>query len=166
MKSKIFILFLIFLAVLMALFPGYSEPKSLVENMSFQKSSNFFFTFEVTSYPLRVEIIPFEEKNITVGLVADPWNLNFGIIPLSGYGRRQVVISNFEKSRVRVYFKVYGEIKPFVSFSKDNFILYSNQSETIVVFLNTSKVSRIGNYSGQIDVIVRKPNLSFLESLV
>ncbi|MFH8120342.1 MAG: hypothetical protein QXS37_06075 [Candidatus Aenigmatarchaeota archaeon] len=165
MKSKIFILILIFLAVLMALFPGYSEPKSLVENMSFQKSSNFFFTFEVTSYPSKVEIIPFEQ-NITVGLVADPWNLNFGIIPLPGYGRRQVVVSNFEKSRVRVYFKVYGEIKPFVRFSKENFILYPNQSETIIAFLNTSKASRVGNYSGQIDVIVKKPNFAFLESLV
>jgi hypothetical protein len=162
MRNKILIIPII-LAVLMALFPGYSEPKSFVQNMTYRKNSNLLFTYEVTSYPSSVEIIKQEEEKIKIGLVADYWNLNFGIIPTGGsYGRRQVVISNFENYQVRVYFKVYGNIKPLISFSKDNFVLLPRQTETITVFLNTTKDTPIGNYSGQIDVIVKKPNFSFI----
>ncbi len=162
MKNKILIIPII-LAVFMALFPGYSEPKNLVKNMTYEKNSNLFFTYEITSYPSNVEIILPEEEKIKIGLVADYWNLNFGIIPTGGsYGRRQVMVSNFENSQVRVYFKVYGNISPLVGFSKDNFVLLPGQTETITVFLNTTKDTPLGNYSGQIDVIVKKPNFSFI----
>lgn len=166
MKNKGLIFILIVAIAILVLFSGYSEPKKFVENMTYEKTSDLLFTYEITRYPSKVEIIPFEEKNITVGLVADPWNLNFGVIPLGGYGRRQIQISNFEDYKVRVYFKVYGQIKPLIKFSKDNFILSPKQSETVIVFLNTSKDIRVGNYSGQIDVIVKKPNFDFLYNLI
>ncbi|MGC8812219.1 MAG: hypothetical protein ACP5O8_01370 [Candidatus Aenigmatarchaeota archaeon] len=162
MRNKLLIIPII-LAILMAFFPGYSEPKKFVENMTYEKTSSLLFTYEVTSYPSKVEIILPEEEKIRIGLVADFWNLNFGIIPTGGsYGRRQVSISNFENTQVRVYFKVYGSIRPLVGFSKNDFVLLPGQAETVTVFLNTTKETIPGNYSGQIDVIVKKPNFSFI----
>ncbi|MEM7825823.1 MAG: hypothetical protein QW412_03120 [Candidatus Aenigmatarchaeota archaeon] len=162
MRNKLLILVLI-LIVFIILFLGKPEPKNFVENMTYEKTSDLFFTYEITKYPSNVEIIPQEEKKIKVGLVVDYWNLNFGIIPTGGsYGRRQVMISNSEKEKVRVYFKVYGSIKPLISFSKENFILLPGQNETITVFLNTTKETKPGNYSGQIDVIIKKSKFSFI----
>jgi len=163
-KKIIFILILIIITIVLVGWDHFSTPKQFVSNQTFVKNSDPFFSYEVTKYPSNVEIISSQhkEQKMTIGIVTDPWNLNFGIIPIGSHGTRHITISNSEKNKVRVSFKVYGTIKPLISFNKNNFILLPNESIYVDISLNTTERMRPGNYTGEINVIIKKPNLNFL----
>jgi hypothetical protein len=142
----------------------FSTPKEFVTNETFVKQSGLLFDYEITKYPSNVEIILPQEQKLTIGFVVDPWNLNFGIIPTGGsYGTRHVIITNYEENKAKIELKAYGTIRPLVSFSKNNFVLGSKESATVDVFLNTTNSTQPGNYTGEIDIVTKKPKHPFLE---
>ena len=152
-----FLLFYVFLPV------GPPEPKEFVENRTFVEYSDLFFDYEITRYPSSVEIVPIlaEEESVLIGFVVDPWNLNFGIVPTNGSSsRRSVEVTNLNEMPARISFNVFGNILPLVSFSNNSFILYKNEKMTIDVKLSTA--NEVGNYSGEIDVIARRPKYDFI----
>jgi len=163
--KKIIIIFIICMVpiIFVDLYP-FPEPSQFVSNETFVKNSNPFFTYEVTKYPSKVEIITpqYEEGRLQIGFVVDKWNLNFGIIPLGNNEKRHLTIVNSEKNKVRVNLKVYGDINPLISFNENNFILSPNNSTYIDILLNTTEKTKPGNYTGEIDIIVKKSNLNFL----
>ncbi len=160
--SLALIVLLILLGIAIWYYP--SGPRQFVSNQTFEKYSDPFFDYEITRYPSNVEIIlPQSKEKLTIGFVTDPWNINFGIIPVGSYGTRHLTITNSEKNKVRVNMKVYGNIKPLISFNKNNFILSPNGSVYIDVFLNTTEKTQPGNYTGEIDVMVKKPKFDFLD---
>lgn len=169
MKIKNFLLVLIIALFLIAL-PARiqeTEPEEFVENMTFTTYSDLFFDYEITRYPTGVEITPskFLEKESVIGVVIDPWNLKFGIVPTGGsFVRRYVELTNVMERAGKVSFKVYGNIKPLVSFSKNDFILHENENSTVTVFLSATNVT--GNFSGEIDVIAQKPKYDFLYKIL
>jgi len=86
-------------------------------------NSGLFFTYEATRYPSNVNITEPIEGNITIGVVVDPWNLNFGMIPTGGnFGKRILILTNQQEKNVRVSLKAYGNIKPMVEFEKNDFL--------------------------------------------
>jgi hypothetical protein len=160
-KKIIFILFLVIITLIVVFGWSYfSTPKQFVSNQTVVKNSDLFFSYEITKYPSNVEIIPaqYEKQKLKIGIVTDKWNLNFGIIPVSGRETRHLDISNHEKNDFRVNLNVYGNIKQMISFSKNDFILPPNKSISINIFLNTTEKTIPGNYTGEIDVIIKKPN--------
>lgn len=163
-KNYFLVLITFFIALAFIFYVKTTSPKQFVSNQTFVKYSDLFFSYEITKYPSSVEIVSpqFKEKKLTIGLVTDPWNLNFGIIPIGSYGTRHLNISNSEKNKVIVNFNVYGNIKHLISFSKNNFVLNPNESIYIDVFLNTTSSTKVGNYTGEIDVIIKKPNFDSL----
>lgn len=167
-KKLGFIFILIIITIVFVGWDYFSTPKQFVQNQTFAKSSDPFFSYEITKYPSNVEIIPaqYEEQKLKIGFVTDTWNLNFGIIPVTGRGARHLKISNSEKIRVKANFKVYGDINSLISFNKNDFILSPNESVPIDIFLNTTEKTRPRNYTGEIDVIIKKPNFDFLYPFV
>jgi hypothetical protein len=163
-KWVIIALMMIFLVLFLKYRPSSVE---LVENRTFVTYSDLFFSYEITKYPSSVEIVeakPAQEK-LTIGLTVDPWNLNFGIIPEGkNFGTRFISLSNLKEKDAKVSFKVYGNISPFVKFSNNNFLLHPNESLTIKVNFY-AEGAKIGNYSGEIDVIVQRPKYDFLYNL-
>ena len=125
------------------------------------------FKYEITRYPSGAEVVaaqPVEEK-ITVGVVVDPWNLHFGVIPAGdNFGTRFIDLTNLRERGAKISLKVYGNISPFVEFSKNDFILHKNENVTVAVNFY-AKSAKIGNYSGEIDVIVQRPRYDFLYAL-
>jgi len=144
----------------------YFYPREFVKNQTFEIYENPFFIFEKARYPSNVEIVEKGEEGMLLGFVTDPWNLNFGIIPLGGYGTRSITLFNSESSKVKVKLKAYGEIKDLVRFEKNDFILKPNEKVNVNIFLNTTNSTRIGNYTGEIDVIIKKPRFNFFEILL
>jgi hypothetical protein len=155
-KKIIFILFFVLVPIIVVW--GYSpEPKQFVINQTFDTYSNPFFNYEITKYPSNVEIISESKgQKLTIGFVTDPWNLNFGILYPGSYEKRHLSISNNENNKVRVNFKVYGTVKPLISFNKNDFILLPKETVYIDIFLNTTDKTIPGNYTGEIDVKVKK----------
>jgi hypothetical protein len=162
--SIIFILLVVFLFVNREPPP----PREFVTNRTSETFESFLIKYEITKYPTSVNIV-YPEKNISVGLIGDPWNLNFGRVPagkiITGI-RRFILLTNNAKENVKIKFKVYGNISPLVSFSKNDFILKPNQNLTIDVILHVSENVPVGNYSGEIDVIILKPKYNFVKFLL
>ena len=169
MKERISLLLVVVGLLVILLFSsifsfGPPEPKEFVKNMTFSNHSDLFYNYEINKYPSSVEIrLPKPEKeNITLGFVIDPWNLNFGIVPANGsYVKRSIELANVKGGATRISFNVFGDIIPLVSFSDNDFILNRGERVTIDVYLFTKNM-KPGNYSGEIDVVARKPKYDFI----
>ena len=149
--------FLVFILILNNLNSPYREPKTFVVNRTTEKKSDLLFNYEITKYPSNVEIVDLKSKNDsnTVGISADIWNLNFGIIPLGGsWGQRSFILRNKGKVESRVDLTTFGNISDMVSFEENNFLL-TDENKTVNVFLNTTSDTIPGNYTGEIDVIIK-----------
>ncbi|MEM5879268.1 MAG: hypothetical protein QXK48_03925 [Candidatus Aenigmatarchaeota archaeon] len=163
-KIKFMVAFFATLALLFILSGYQPGPKEFVTNRTFETRSDFFFNYEIIRYPSSVSVSstgPTEEK-LKIGVVVDPWNLNFGIIPVGkNFGTRFIDLENPTDKDVKINFKVYGNISPFVNFTKNDFILHKKEKITIEVKFYAEQ-AKIGNYSGEIDVIIQKPKYDFL----
>lgn len=164
-RSKLFlIIVLAFLFVVLIGIRGPLGPETFVENRTVDIWSNLLFDYEITRYPSSVDIttpVP-EDENITVGFVVDPWNLKFGLVPGNGsYVKRNVVLTNLDERETRVSLNSYGNISELVHFSKNDFILQMGENVSVDVYLFTNNTD-FGNYSGEIDVVAKKPIYSFI----
>ena len=153
----VIIIFLFFIATLEP-----PEPKEIIINKTFLNYSNLFFNYKIIRYPTNVEIVSPLESNLIIGIVSDPWNLNFGVIPGNGsYVTRYAGITNLKEKFNKIKLKAYGNITPLVNFNKNNFVLEENTSTAVEVNL-FSNYTAFGNYSGEIDVIIKVPKYNFL----
>lgn len=142
-----------------------AQPKELVSEQTISNYSNLLFDYKIMSYPTGAEIVPYTGDNIDIGIVSDPWNIKFGIIPGNGsYGKRYISIKNSKGVPSRIELRAYGNISPLINFSANDFVLNQNQSSAIEVSLYTDSAG-FGNYSGEIDVISKTPKYGFLGAL-
>jgi hypothetical protein len=167
MKNRV-VIALVLVAIVILLFiltRDPSEPKDLIRNTTALNYSNIFFNYKVIRYPTDVEITP-PESNMNVGVVTDPWNLDFGNLPGNGsYVKRYIGISNLKESYNRITIKPYGNITSLLNFSKNDFTLKENESVAVEVDMYTDS-AKFGNYSGEIDVIIKVPKYNFLRMLL
>lgn len=141
------------------------EPKDFVIDKVVLNYSNAFFNYKTVRYPTSVSIVPSQEENFDIGFVTDPWNLKFGVAPGNGsYIKRFINVKNLNEGYNKISLKVYGNITPLVNFSKNNFILNENESTVVEVGLYTES-AKIGNYTGEIDIIIKTPKYDFLKTL-
>ncbi len=162
--EKIFLIISFFIIIFSFVFSNLQEPpepKEFVKNKTIANYSTLFFSYKVIRYPTSIEIKPIKE-NTTIGFAIDPRNLNFGIIPCNGsFVKRSIELFNPERKNVEIILKSYGNISPLVFFSKNNFILHPEERVNIDVFLFSNNTLP-GNYSGEIDLIVKKLIYNFL----
>lgn len=168
-KKFLLLVFILLIAVLIFAFLKPSvkqEPNEFVKNMTTQSSEDLFFVYQTIKYPSNVEIIQFspEEQGTTIGLVADPWNLNFGIVPNGGNaGRRFLVLTNLQDSDAKIEFNTFGNISSMVSFNKNNFILHKGEEVKVDIILTTTDMTQPGNYTGEIDIIIKRSKYNFIK---
>jgi hypothetical protein len=166
-RKIVFIILLIILGMLIANVSIYQQqPKELAVDKSFVTYSDLLFNYEITKYPSGAEISVTEplQERLTVGVVVDPWNLKFGVIPAgNNFGTRFIDLSNLKEKEVKVSFKVYGNITPFVKFDENDFMLQPKENITVKVNFYTAS-AEVGNYSGEIDVIIQRPQYDFVYS--
>jgi len=166
LKKEITIFSIIMIIFLFIVFSEPSEPKELVsEDKAILNYSSLLFDYKIIRYPTSVEIISSEEENINLGFVTDPWNLKFGTVPGNGSSvNRYINVKNLRESYSKIRLKAYGNITPLVNFSRSDFVLNENESIAIEVTLYTDS-AEFGNYSGEIDVIIKIPKHDLLKIL-
>ena len=163
LKKEITIAIVILIIFLFIATLDPSGPTELVNEKNISNYSNLFFDYKIIRYPTSAEIIPATEENINLGIVTDPWNIKFGVIPGNGsYVKRYINIKNTNGNYSKIKLKVYGNITPLVNFSKNDFVLNENESVAVEVNLYTES-AEFGNYSGEIDVIIKAPKYDFLK---
>ena len=157
LKKEITIAIVILIIFLFIATLDPSGPTELANEKTIANYSNLFFDYKIIRYPTNAEIVPATEENINLGIVTDPWNIKFGIIPGNGSSvKRYINIKNINGNYSKIKLKVYGNITPLVNFSKNDFILNGNESVAVEVNLYTES-AEFGNYSGEIDVTIKAP---------
>ncbi len=166
MKKKLLIILLVILIFFLFILtiPGNEVKTNFVKNITSEKDQDLFFLYDISMYPSNVNIIKLKNKeNITVGLVGDIWNLNFGHVPIGVESRRFINLANNKEENFRVTIKVYGNISPMINFDKNDFILHKGEEVKITVLLNSTLSPGAGNFTGEIDIISKKAKFPFLE---
>lgn len=149
------------------LYYGFDVKKDFVKNMTTEKNVGLFFEYETVKYPSNVEIIKLENKsNITLGMTNDPWNLNFGVIPVGIESQRFVNIANKNEEIYKVEIHVYGNISPMVSFDKNNFILRKGDEVKVTVLLNSTLSKETGKFMGEIDIVSIRVRIPFFNVIL
>ena len=164
LKKEIIIVAIILIIFLFIVNQEPNEPKEFVNVKTVLNYSNVFFNYKIIRYPSSVEIIQ-PQENVNLGIATDPWNLNFGTIPGNGsYVSRYISVTNLKEKYNKIKLKPYGNITNLLNFSKSDFSLNENESIAVGITLNTGS-TEIGNYSGEIDVIIKVPKYDFLRVL-
>jgi len=148
----------------------YNEIKGredFVNNMTTEKNDGLFFVYETVRCPSNVEIIKLENKsNITLGMTNDPWNLNFGVIPVGIESRRFINLANKNEEIFKVEIHAYGNISPIVSFDRNNFILHKGEEMKVTTLLNSSLSNGTGKFMGEIDIFSRRAKIPFFNVIL
>lgn len=161
------IVLLLIFAIVYAFSAPYSAPSQFVENQTVTSEETMFFTYEISRYPTKVEISNITEKNISIGFSLEPWNLNFGIVPTGGsMGNRFINLENTADRASKIKLVAYGNIADMVTFSDNDFLISKNAPKPVKITLETKKDTPLGNYSGEIDIIVKKPKYDFAGKLL
>lgn len=163
--KAIFGLALVLLVLIMIAYAsiGPTEPANYVNNKTYSNFSNLIYSYEILRYPSSVEIVDFDKlkENMTLGFATDSWNINFGSIPGNGtFVERKVEFSNKKDSPTKVDLKSYGNITPLIHFSQSSFILEPGEKVSVGIYLFSNNTD-FGNYSGEVDVIVKKAIYNF-----
>jgi hypothetical protein len=167
--KKIFIITIVLLTILSILVLSTKKPKktaSFITNRTSERFEDIFFIYDVVKYPSNVTIISLENpSNIPIGIVGDPWNLNFGILPFGVKGKRFVNVANYDEPIYKTKLVCYGNICPMIKFDKNDLILHKGEEAQITVSLDTS-LSPPGDYVGEIEVLSERPKFSFLITIL
>jgi hypothetical protein len=143
---------------------GSIRSDGFVTGSSFENCTDMFFNDEITKYPSFVDVAKFLPSNqsLALGLVLDPWNLNFGTVPAGdNYVTRFIDLSNLKDKPVKITMASYGNLSGRVQFGKNDFILGPGEKTTVEVRAYATNAT-VGNYTGQIDIFVKKPKVRFL----
>lgn len=167
-QKKVFLaasafIIVLFASLIFAFLPP-SAPEEFVKNSTVVYDENLLFSYEISRYPTSVEISSTQGENITLGFSLEPWNLNFGIVPTGGnLGKRFITLQNTAEEPAKVRLIAYGNISQMVDFSDNDFLLLKNAPKPLEIILETKKDTPLGNYSGEIDIIVKRAKYSFSE---
>jgi hypothetical protein len=135
--------------------------------MTTEKNDGIFFVYETVKYSSNVEIIKVENKsNITVGITNNPWDLNFGVIPIGILSKRFINLANGKEEIYKVEIHVYGNISPMISFDKNNFILRKDDEVKVTALLNSTLSKETGKYTGEINIISKRSKIPFFNVIL
>jgi hypothetical protein len=100
-------------------------------------------------YPMYGQVI--EPDNRSLGIATEE-RLNFGRVPAGSTVKKTIVLNNYD-TPVKVRISSEGNITPYVSVDKNDFVL-SGSEEIIVSF----KPVEAGSFGGDLNVAIVKPN--------
>ncbi|MEA3255769.1 MAG: hypothetical protein U9Q22_08055 [Candidatus Altiarchaeota archaeon] len=137
------------------------EPEEIIKETGFFHTESTLFLRDIVRYPLRANVTPLRiaDNKIKVGVSIETDELNFGVVSENLTVRKFINLKNNDKVPVKMCIPSYGNIKPYILLSKNNFILKEGQALEVEIAFNATKV---GIYSGELDVIAIKPKHPFL----
>ncbi|MBN2202767.1 MAG: hypothetical protein JW700_01080 [Candidatus Aenigmarchaeota archaeon] len=161
MNLKTMLLAFVVVFILLANMLEPPEPQETVSNTTVNNYSNIFFNYDIIRYPSCVEVTSGQTNStITLGFATESWNINFGAVPANGsYSTRTVDLSNSNEHDVEIILKAYGNISNHVSFSKNNILLNPEEKTSVSIIFTSNEIADF--YSGEIDVIIKKPIYNF-----
>jgi hypothetical protein len=132
-----------------------TSKKIPASKLEFETKDFLIFSEEITRYPSKMEVL----ENLTkIGVSTDVDKIDFGRIAKGMKVRKLINVYNKNPFKVKVYIKPYGNIS-YVINTTENFILNSFEGRNVTI---EAIGKEVGNFSGEISVIVRKPKFDWL----
>jgi hypothetical protein len=133
-----------------------------------ERSENIFFEKNIIRVPAKgVIILPIIDNNgtITAGVSVDSDKLDFGRIQsnLSGITKSLDIAYPFRTGSVKICVIAQGDIKQFLETPNREFIMSSGEKKEVQIRFSGSM---IGNFTGEVDVLAKKPKYGFLDLLL
>lgn len=138
-KTKLLLIFLIFVFVLISVFLIYY---------------NNYVLLEVKSLPMSVEIVNYS----VIGINLNSEGLFFDKLQNNGVGKRGVDIENKYTFPIIVSIKVEGNISKMITVSKNDFIISPGEKTSVLYYCNTGE-NELGIYSGKTTVVFRRAEI-------
>lgn len=116
--------------------------------------------FVYTTYKLE-QVIPYKAKfgvsEKQVGLSTSTDQLDLGVAPRGGSGRRHVYVENTQAETKRFTFVVEGDIAKFVQVNPQSFVLKPREAKTVDIIGIAPPDSQIGTFEGTIAILIEQP---------
>ena len=140
------------------------QPTDSVLVMKRQQMDTLFFTKVVDRIPTKAAIVlpNLENETLKVGVSADKNELNFGVVIQNMSVTKFLNINNKDVT-VKECVVSYGSIGPLIKVPEKEFVLSTGESKMVSLEFSGSE---LGNYTGEVDVITKKPKYGFLDILL
>lgn len=139
----------------------YTDSGSIIQS----RSHNLFFDYTNVKYQAKVQVRT-PEENITIGFSSVKDSIDFGLAVSGGsINRKFINITNGADRDARVHIRKSGNISSMVLFGENNFILKPGETRTISIELTPGNIAE-GNYTGMIDVELRKARFAVFQFLI
>ena len=116
--------------------------------------------FVYTTYKLE-QVIPYKAKfgvsERQIGLSTSVDELNLGVAPRGGTGKRHVFVENTQDEPRRYTFVVEGDIAQFIQVSPQTFILRPRESKTVDIIGIAPPDAELGTFEGTISILIEQP---------
>ena len=110
----------------------------------------YYTTLGVKDYPIIVKV------GQKIGIDVGTDMIRFGGIQPGGGSKRIFHIHNKNPIDVRIKLLAFGQLKKYISYSDNNFIMKPNETKTVDVSLGVPKDMPYGNYTGTLRVIIKR----------
>lgn len=140
-------------------------PEEYTQSIVREQEEGLLFDKIIDRIPTRANITSprIENSTVKVGVSADTSELNFGVVIQNMSVRKFLNLGNSDDSAVKVCIVAYGNISQFVDVQNNEFTLEGGDGREVMIEFNGD---RIGVYSGEVDVITKKPKYDFLKPLL
>ena len=163
LRTIIFLFVIVGIFVFLSILYTSSMPKlkqaEKIENMTFEKKENLFFTHEIIRYYSKVEVTRFEANttNRGLGVNVDQNYIGFGNIYQSSSSKKTIQLNNTKTNAYKIRFFAFGNISELIQFEKNDFLIKPGEGIGASVDVMTNMGTGVGNYTGEIDVVISIP---------
>ncbi len=167
-SASIIVFFTLILIVIISVYtmPSFKSVNPVVDN-TVLFDNDLFFTYEINKYPTSVEISNAVDSNLSIGFSLDSASLNFGVVPVGGnIGKRFLTLTNLQESEAKMVFVAYGNISDMVGFNDNKFYLMPGVVKEVEIMLETKDDTQVGDYSGEINLVVKRSRYKLFEWLL
>ena len=153
--NKIIIILLI-AGVVIGILNAPVQSSDMVAERTVVEHSDMFFTYTTVRYPARMEVLSptRPDANLTFGVNAGSDVLDFSRLEAGGSVKKYINLSTTDGIVSRILVVSKGSISPLVAFDKNDFMLNGDAS----IGVTASAGSFPGNYTGEVDVIIKRSN--------
>ncbi len=88
----------------------------------------------------------------TIGVNSDTDGLHFGRIPKGSNAFRKIHVYTEKCNKCKVSLVKTGDFKGWITISKNNFYIYNNKTEEVILNVNVPLDARMGDYNGTLKI--------------
>ena len=118
----------------------------------------------IVKYKLKANVteLRVNDSKLLLGISNDQTEFNFGVVPENITVKKILNLKNNENfdSLIKIY--INGDISDYIYVGEENFVLKSKEGKQIEIIFNATK---IGYYTGEIEVYITTPKYGFLAPL-